>query len=281
MTDRFENVLYSVASGIARITKNNPDQVIGGTLRPNALNQGMVRDLVAALEMAGNDQAVRVIIIDAAGQGIHCGAGSIGNILREGTPSMMLQAIRRGQALTQLIEAIPKPVIYKIGAYATGGGCEMSYACDFVYADETATLEQGEIAIGIIPGWGGTQRLPRLAGLRKATEIIMLGEKIGAREAEALGIITRAVPGDQLEGAVWTLALKLAAKAPIGLELAKRAIRAGLETNLGTGLAFEAVLEALTMTSDQPAEAVRARTEQRDPDFKPERRLTPGEHEWR
>lgn len=276
-----ENVLYRVEQGIARITKNTPDGIIGGNLRPNALNQGMVRDLTAALEAARDDATVRVIIIDAAGDGIHCGAGSIANLLRDGTPLMLLEMIRRGQAFTRMIEEIPKPVIYKIGAYATGGGCEMSYACDFVYADEDATLEQGEIMIGIIPGWGGTQRLPRLAGHRRATEMIMLGEKIGAREAEQLGIITRAVPRAQLEEAVWSTALKLAAKAPIGLEVAKFAIRKGMETDLATGLAYEAVLEALTMTSDQPREQMRARAENRAPDYVPERRLDPDEHEWR
>lgn len=241
----------------------------------------MLRDLTTALEAARDDQAVRVIIVDAAGEGIHCGAGSLANILNGGTPFMLLELIRRGQAFTQMIENIPKPVIYKIGGYATGGGCEMSYACDFVYADENATLEQGEIAIGVIPGWGGTQRLPRLAGLRKATELIMLGEKIGAREAERLGVITRALPANQLEDAVWTLAVKLAAKAPLALEIAKFAIRKGMETPLATRLEYEAVLEALTMTSDQPKESMRARAEGREPDYVPERRLSPGEHEWK
>jgi len=277
---QFENIIYEKKEGIARITKNKPGYVFQGRSAPNGMTQGMMMDVKAAVEEAARDSEVRVIIIDAAGEGFHSGAVTLQNVTEGGTPLILREVVHIGHEVYNMIENLEKPVIYKVKGGASGGGCEMGHACDFVIAAETATFSQGEVNGGIIPGWGGTQRVPRLAGLRKGMEMILTGDPIDGKEAERVGLITKAVPAEKVEEETWALAKKLAAKPPVALAMAKSAIRKGMQVDLRTGLAYEAEVEALCMTTEQLKEARVARTEGRTPVFKPERRVTPGQ-EWK
>jgi enoyl-CoA hydratase len=155
-----------------------------------------------------------------------------------------------------------------VNGFCLGGGCEIALACDFIVAAEDAEFGQPEINLGIIPGWGGTQRLPRRVGVSKALEIILTGERINAKEAERIGLADRVVPRDKLEEAVLDLAKKIISKSPLAIKIAKSTTRKALETNLETGLLREAQAFAVCFSTEDAKEGLTAFRERRKPEFK-------------
>jgi enoyl-CoA hydratase len=166
-----------------------------------------------------------------------------------------------------MIERYEKPVIAAVNGLALGGGWEIALACDVVVASENAQFAQPEINIGLIPGWGGTQRLPRLIGRNRAKELIFTGDRLTAREAERIGIVSKVVPPDQLQEAALELARKLASKSPIMLRLVKQAVNRGIEMDLKSGLAEEVKAFRVCFTTQDFKEGLTAFTEKRQPKF--------------
>jgi enoyl-CoA hydratase len=173
----------------------------------------------------------------------------------------------RGQAILTQFEYMPKPVIAAINGYALGGGCELLLACDIRIAAESARIGQPEINLGIIPGYGGTQRLPRLVGAGMAKYLIFSGEHISAAEAHQIGLVDMVVADDELQATAMQLAQKLAAKAPLALMMAKEAVNMATETGLESGLAFEAAQFGLVAATSDAREGTGAFLEKRQPHF--------------
>jgi len=172
------------------------------------------------------------------------------------------------RGLFNAIDTFPKPVIAMVNGYCLGGGCEVALACDIRIASEKASFGQPEINLGIIPGGGGTQRLPRLVGEGKAMELILTGEIIDAQTAFQLGLVNHVVPADQLETKTMEIANRMAEKSPIALRLAKEAVRLASRSNIDEGLRREVDLFALCFSSEDKDEGVRAFLEKRKPVFK-------------
>ena len=257
----YENITVQREENVAVVTVNRP-----GVL--NALNRATIGELEAAVDELAADDAVRAIIFTGAGERAFVAGADI-NELRD-LPSAAAAAIlaRRGQALFSKIEALPKPTIMAINGFALGGGCELAMAGDIRIASESARFGQPEINLGIIPGYGGTQRLPRLVGKGMAKLLVLSGDIIDASEALRIGLVDRVVPSAQLMNAARDLAKKLARKAPMALALAKKCIDDGIEMPLSQGLAFEASQFAVVRSSQDSAEGLSAFLEKRPPEFK-------------
>jgi enoyl-CoA hydratase/carnithine racemase len=173
-----------------------------------------------------------------------------------------------GQKLTKKIEELKKPVIAAINGYALGGGLELAMSCDLRIASENARLGQTELNVGLIPGWGGTQRLPRLVGRGTAKELILTGKMIDAKTAQPLGLLNKVVPPDKLKSAVKELANELMTKPPVGLQLAKQLVNSSIETDLTKGLVQEAQAFGVLASTEDFDEGIAAFTEKRKPKFK-------------
>jgi len=184
------------------------------------------------------------------------------------TPTAGREHARAGQAVFDLIEQLGKPVIAAINGYALGGGCELAMACTLRIAADTARLGQPEINLGIIPGYGGTQRLSRLIGAGRALELLLTGEQIGASEAHRLGLVNRVVPAADLMPEARRLAAAIAAKAPVAVRYILEAVRGGVQLPLGEAQAFEATLFGLVASTGDMREGTRAFLEKRPPEFK-------------
>lgn len=268
----YETVIYETKEGIAKITLNRPKVL-------NALNGQLSADINAAMIEAENDSDVRVVIITGAGRAFCSGADIRGfgrrrpaeGAPREPPPPVMVSRhagiMRRGRRYS-FDETYTKPIIAMVHGYCLGGGLEMALRCDMIVASEDAQFGQPEINVVGIPGAGGTQRLPRLIGTKKALEIMMTGDRISAAEAEKLGIINKVVPREKLEEATYELANKLLSKSPVFLRLVKSAVYMGLEMPLKEGLAWESMLFGICFTTEDQREASRAFMEKRPPVFK-------------
>ena len=219
----FENILFEKASGIATITLNRPPA--------NALSVALLRDLAAALDDVERDNAMRVVVITGAGERFF----SAGAEIKEFGVVDSNEHMKLGQGIYRRIEKFPKPVIAAINGLALGGGCEMAMSCHIRYAAESARLGQPEINLGIMPGWGGTQRLPRLIGRGRAIELMLAGDAILAPEAERFGLVNRVVPAAELKDAVQKLAQRLATQAPLAMQAILESVDVGLELGLQAG----------------------------------------------
>jgi enoyl-CoA hydratase/carnithine racemase len=219
----FENILFEKASGIATITLNRPPA--------NALSVALLRDLAAALDDVERDNAMRVVVITGAGERFF----SAGAEIKEFGVVDSNEHMKLGQGIYRRIEKFPKPVIAAINGLALGGGCEMAMSCHIRYAAESARLGQPEINLGIMPGWGGTQRLPRLIGRGRAIELMLAGDAILAPEAERFGLVNRVVPAAELKDAVQKLAQRLAMQAPLAMQAILESVDVGLELGLQAG----------------------------------------------
>lgn len=240
---------------IATITMNRPDAL-------NALNMETRMEFLNAIEDIQNDDEVRVLIITGAGRAFIAGAD-----IKELKETNMLQA-RKVPRLGEVVENLEKPVIAAVNGFALGGGCEIAMACDIIVASESAKFGQPEVNLGVIPGGGGTQRLPPIVGPQRAKELIFTGDLIDAKEAERIGLVNRVVPASELDSAVRSIAEKIAAKSPVAIRLAKAAINRGLRTNLETGLAYEKELYAMSQTTEDKTEGIAAFLEKRKPVFR-------------
>ena len=256
----FKNTLYEKGEGIATITINRPET-------RNALNEETIQEILARLEDAENDETVRVVIITGAGDRAFCSGLDL-NIIKGVSPVKGIEASRRGQHLCNRIEALGKPVIAAINGFALGGGTEIAMACDIRIASENAQVGQTEINLGLIPGWGGTQRLPRYVGKGIAKEMIFTGKRIDAKTAERLGLLNAVVPADQLKAKVKELAIELTGKPPIAIKLSKALINNSTETHPDIGLWQEAEAFGLVASTEDFNEGVTAFLEKRKPQYK-------------
>ena len=226
----------------------------------------MIKELSQVLDELELNDKVRVLIITGTGRAFSAGADI--TAFQGVTPFLGAVYVRRFQELFNKIELYTKPVIAALNGYTLGGGLELSMACDFRIASELAELGQPEINLGLIPGAGGTQRLPRLIGEGKAKEIIYTGERIPAKEALNLGLVNKVVPHDELLNEARRFALKLSEKPPLALLATKYAVKFGLESNLWSGLALESSLFGLLFSTEDFIEGVSAFLEKRKPKFK-------------
>lgn len=254
-----KTVTVDVERPIALVTLNRPDRL-------NALNEEVISELSGTLDELEKMDDVRAIIITGAGKAFCAGADV--STFKGMAPVRMAIFSREVQALMSKIEWYTKPVLAAINGYALGGGLELAMACDLRIASESANLGQPEINLGTIPGAGGTQRLPRIAGRSRAKLLIYTGDRVSASEALSMGLVDRVVPPESLLQEVKSLALKIAEKPPLALMAAKYAIQMGLESNMWSGLAGEAWLFGLMASTGDFAEGISAFLERRRASFK-------------
>jgi enoyl-CoA hydratase/carnithine racemase len=253
------NVLYEKKGAIAYVTVNRPKVL-------NALNTPTWKDLRTAFEDARDDAAVRGVILTGAGDKAFIAGADIGELAHVAAFEAE-QASRFGQEVLDLIENLGKPVVAAVNGFALGGGCETAMACTMRIAVETAKFGQPEVALGLLPGGGGTQRLPRLVGKGRALALILSGEMIGAQEAYRIGLVNEIVPAAELIARAETLLKKIAANAPIAVKFSIEAVNRGLETSQGEGLLLEASYFGLCAATEDKKEGTTAFLEKRAPRF--------------
>jgi enoyl-CoA hydratase len=256
----FENLLYEKKNGIAYVTVNRP------AVR-NALNAATVRELKTAFDQAKNDEEVRVAILTGAGDKAFVAGADI-NELATQTPGAGREYALAGQAVFDSIEQLGKPVIAAVNGYALGGGCELAMACTFRIASDNAMLGQPEVKLGVIPGYGGSQRLPRLVGKGRALQILLTGDMVPAAEALRIGLVNAVVAPAELMSAAESIARKIMANGPVAVRLSIEAVNRGMEMTLDEGQFLEAALFGLSCATEDMREGVRAFLEKRPPDFK-------------
>jgi len=257
----FKNILYTKEKGIAKIIINRPEV-------RNALNQATRWEIREVVEDIKKDKNVRVVIFTGAGDKAFVAGADITEF-KGATPTIMEErAATTGQGLFNDIESLPMPVIAMVNGFCLGGGCELAMACDIRIASENARFGQPEISVGIIPGAGGTQRLPRLVGWGRAKELIYTGRIIDAAEAERIGLVDKMVPADKLEETVNQLAETIVGKSPLIVNIAKKTINRGMYTDLAAGLSYERSNLAFCFSTEDQKEGAAAFLEKRKPEFK-------------
>ena len=256
----YEYILFQEDEGIASITFNRPKQ-------RNALNGKLLEEFSDALDRIEGNEDIRVLILTGAGDKAFVAGADIKEISECNTLSAKLFA-EKGQRILNRLQRLSVPVIAAVNGYALGGGSEIVLACDFAYASENAMLGLPEINLGIIPGFGGTQRLPRLIGTGRAKELIYTGEMISAEKAYEYGLVNRVCTPELLLDKVLETAKKIAGKGKVSVRAAKQAINSGMNADLETGLRFEADAFAICMASPDAQEGTKAFKEKREPDFK-------------
>lgn len=255
----YENLLVARDGAVATVTVNRPNVL-------NALNAQTVDELRRVALDLKVDPTVRVVVFTGAGEKSFVAGADITEFIGQ-TPGEGRDRALRGQHVFGIVEAMGKPTIAAINGFALGGGCELAMACTFRIAADTARLGQPEINLGIIPGYGGTQRLARLVGPDRALDLILTGRHVPAAEALAIGLVTRVVAAADLVAEVTTFAQTLASKAPIAMRYALEAVHRGLDTTLVEGSAIEATLFGLVSATDDMREGTRAFVEKRKPAF--------------
>ncbi len=258
--DDLETLLVERDGAVAVVTVNRPKVL-------NALNAQTLDELRRAILALKHDESVRAVILTGAGDKSFVAGADI-NELAVQSPTGGREHALRGQHVLDLIENMGKPVIAAINGYALGGGCELAMACAIRIAADTAKLGQPEINLGIMPGYGGTQRLSRLAGRGRALELLLTGDQIGAAEAHRLGLVNRVVPAAQLMAEARALGAALAAKAPIAVKFILDAVNKGLQMTEGEGQVLEATLFGLVASTEDMREGTRAFLEKRKAEFK-------------
>ncbi|MDH5448376.1 MAG: enoyl-CoA hydratase-related protein [Candidatus Bathyarchaeota archaeon] len=256
----FQFIIYEKSEGIATITLNRPEAL-------NAWSKELAKEFLTALDDARKDENVKVVVITGAGEKAFSAGADIKAM--KGMNALKARALSQmGYEVCNAIESIEKPVIAAINGYALGGGMEVSMACDFRIASEKARMGQTEINIGLIPGWGGTQRLTRLVGKAKAKELVYTGKIIDANTAFQYGLVGKVVPAEEFMMAVRQFAKELAGKAPVALKVAKSLIETGIDVDLKAALALEREGFGVVASSEDLQEGVSAFIEKRKPTWK-------------
>jgi enoyl-CoA hydratase len=256
----FETLLFEVKDGVALITINRPKAL-------NALSPQVVTELNCALDQVCGDDSVRAVVFTGTGEKAFVAGADISVMVNFNA----LEAKRFslfGQGVFNRIGALPQPVIAAVNGFALGGGCELALACDFIYASETARFGQPEINLGIIPGFGGTQRLSRRVGLGWAKELCLTGAMLSAAEAAQIGLVNRVFPADKLMDEVMKTARGMAAKGRVALREIKTVIEQGYDFDLIKACAWESDRFAVCFASPDAKEGMGAFLEKRKPEFK-------------
>jgi enoyl-CoA hydratase len=256
----FRLIIYEKSEGIATITLNRPEAL-------NAFSKEVVGEILQALEDIQRDENVRVVVLTGAGEKAFSAGADIKAMIGI-DPLKARELSLMGEKLCVSLENLGKPVIAALNGYALGGGMEVAMSCDIRIAAENVRMGQTEINIGLIPGWGGTQRLTRLVGRGKAKELVFTGRMIDAKTAEQLGIVNMVVPADKFRETVKQFALELAAKAPVALKVAKALIDKGADIGLESALALEREGFGVVASTEDLQEGVKAFIEKRKPTFK-------------
>jgi enoyl-CoA hydratase len=253
-------IVVDVQDRLAIVTVNRPEV-------RNALNSEVARELATTFERLAIDPAVGAIILTGSGDKAFVAGADIKEMV--GKSGLEMQAFSElGRRLCEAIEACPKPVIAAINGWALGGGCEIALACDIRLASEGARIGQAEVNIGTIPGFGGSQRLPRLVGPGWAAQMILTGDSVDAATAERLGLVNRTVPADRLLEEARTLARTILEKSPVTLALAKACLRAAQEMPLSQGLSYETAAFGIAGATQDKVEGMTAFLEKRKPRWK-------------
>ncbi len=255
----YKNILLDKQENIATITISRP-QVL------NALNDETITELIHCFSELQKDSKVLVVILTGSGEKAFVSGADI-NELKVVDAFGGVKKSLKGQELMFLMEGIDKVVIGAINGYALGGGCELALACDIRIASENAKLGLPEVSLGIFPGYGGTQRLPRLVGLGKAKELIFTGDLIDAQECLRIGLVEKVVPLPELIPFCKNLASKIASRGPVAVKLAKKCINLSLDVDLKTGCDYEATQFGVICTSQDKLEGTSAFLEKRKPNF--------------
>jgi len=256
----FENILVEKKNAIAYVTVNRPKVL-------NALNMATMEELRAAFTDIKGDAAVRVVIFTGSGEKAFIAGADIAELSKHDAISGK-EYTHKGQSVLDLIENLGKPVIACINGFALGGGCEIAMACTMRLASQNAKLGQPEVKLGIIPGYGGTQRLPRLVGKGVAMQLVLTGEMISAEEALRIGLVNEVTAPADLIPRAEAIAQKVIANAPLAIQYAMEAVNHGTELTLAEGLYLEATLFGVCCATEDKSEGTKALLEKRAAQFK-------------
>ena len=253
-TENTKTILMEREGRVAILTVNRPDKL-------NALNDQVREDMLAALAEIETDDSIGVVVLTGAGEKSFIAGADIGEFA--GRSPFDQRHAMRSPRIFDIMSSFPKPVIAMINGFCLGGGCELAMSCDIRIASEKARFGQPEINLGLIPGGGGTQRLPRLVGLGNALRLILSGDMIGAAEAQAIGLVEVVVPHEELRAKTLELANKIAGKSPLTLKVAKEAVRASERLAIEDGIPYERDLFCLCFSTADKEEGVKAFLEKR------------------
>ncbi|SDO98883.1 enoyl-CoA hydratase-related protein [Desulforhopalus singaporensis] len=256
----FENIVFEQSDGIAKITINRPKAL-------NALNKQTLLELQSCLaEVALNTAGIRSVIITGSGEKSFVAGADI-SYMQPLDPAGGKTFASLGHKVMAMVENLPQPVIAAVNGFALGGGCELAISCDIRYASDNAKFGQPEVNLGVIPGFGGTQRLPRLIGKGLANELLFSGKMIDSAEAERIGLVNRVYPQEQLMEESMKLAAMIASRGPGAVRLCKESVNNGMEMDLNRGCAYETDLFALCFADEEQQEGMSAFLEKRSPKF--------------
>jgi enoyl-CoA hydratase len=255
----YETILLDIKDRIATVTVNRPDKM-------NALNAQVISELTNAFLSLKDNADAGVVILTGAGPKAFVAGADIAQF-PELDPVAARRLAKKGQHLTRVMETLGKPVVAAVQGWALGGGCEIAMACTMRIASEKAVFGQPEVTLGLIPGYGGTQRLPRLVGLGRALELILTGRTVRADEALRIGLVNRVVPPDKVMEEAESVAKKILAVGPRAVEYALEATNRGVHTSLQQGLDLEADWFSRAFATEDMKEGTKAFLEKRKPNF--------------
>jgi len=256
----YENILFEVRDGVGILTFNRPKAL-------NALNTGTLDEVADVVGSAARDESIRVLVLTGAGEKAFVAGADISEFKSMNPLSARLFS-EKGQGIFFEIERLPQPVIACVNGFALGGGCEIAMSCDFIYASDKARFGQPEVNLGLIPGFGGTQRLSRLVGRAKAKELCMTAEIIDAQQAKDLGLVAKVFPAEQLLDETMKAARSLASKSAAVIRSIKKVIDSGADIDLRNGCVLEAEAFGVCFGGEDMREGVAAFLEKRKPEFK-------------
>ena len=256
----FENIIYETEGALALVTLNRPKVL-------NALNHQTILELQRAVDAFAADKSLRVMILTGAGEKAFVAGADIAEMADLDAPTAERFA-RVGQQLSITMESTPKAIIAAVNGFALGGGCELAMACDFILASDNARFGQPEVNLGLLPGFGGTQRLPRMVGRGMARQLTYTGEIIKAERAREIGLVNAVYPLADLMDAAKKVATTIASKGPLAVGASKRALNRGSDLSMEAGLDYEATLFGAMFTTQDMREGTSAFMEKRQADFK-------------